>query len=56
MIDPLALNEFQETTVAALNDRWGLASWRHGEDGLIHFTADDGDTGWIDEDGDWDWD
>jgi hypothetical protein len=53
---PPVMNEAQEKTYAGLNDNYGIAKHTIDDDGMVHFTADDDDTGWIDLNGDWDWD
>lgn len=50
------MNDAQEATYATINDLYGLAKHTIDDDGMVHFTADDDDTGWIDTDGSWDWD
>jgi len=55
MNDPGVMTDAQETTWAYINNSWPIAKYNVMPNGNVEFEADDGDTGWIDPQGEWGW-
>ena len=54
MTEKPQLTDEQDATLTALNNKWGVASWRPAldePDGTWHVELDDGDSGLIHPDG-----
>lgn len=50
------MNEAQDAAFAHINGSWPIARYNIEPNGCVSFICDDGDTGWIDEEGEWGWD
>ena len=56
MSDPGVMTEAQEVAWAFVNNNWPIATYKVNEHGIVDFECDDGDTGTIQPNGDWEWD
>jgi hypothetical protein len=50
------MTEAQESTWAYINNSWPIDTYVVDGSGYVQFVCDDGDTGWIDPEGEWGWD
>lgn len=56
MDDQGVMTAAQETAWANINNQWPIAKYHVNRDGNVEFTCDNGDSGLILADGEWDWD